>query len=495
MGIVFRQSIKTTIVIFTGAVLGALLLYISMQYLPQVELGFTRNLTNQAVVGGQFIMFGLPVSMTVFIHRYDDNDKRKGLLLTLCFIIPFVFLAFATLLYCLFHDQVISLFKSQDIPLIRRYFIWLPIFSLLYISQTLLEQYLNSQMKVALATFMREVVLRVLYIGVIILYAVGFIDFDKLVAGMVLIYLIPIFCLLYFASRTKSFQFNFDLKAFSSVEYKELRHFTRYQALLVISLNMMGFLDSLLLAPLDKTGLQAVAIYTPAVFILSVMQIPYKAMVTASFPVLARAFKDNDMVKAKDIFTRSSINILIGGVAMAVIIGCNLPNAVAISKKGYEAITPLVLIMMIGRLIDMSTGMNDQVLSASKYYKYNFYLSGLLVVSMVIFDLIFIPKYGIYGAAWGTTFSFGLYNIFKMFFLWKKLRMQPFSKKSLLVLLAGFFAASGGYFMPYIYNPIIDTAIRTVLIGVIYLLFLLWFKPSPDMVQYMASIRQNKRIF
>jgi len=327
MGIVFRQSIKTTIVIFTGAVLGALLLYISMQYLPKVELGFIRNLTNQAVVGGQFIMFGLPVSMTVFIHRYDDNDKRKGLLLTLCFIIPFVFLAFATLVYYLFHDQVISLFKPQDIPLISRYFIWLPIFSLLYISQTLLEQYLNSQMKVALATFMREVVLRVLNIGVIILYAVGFIDFDKLVAGMVLIYLIPIFCLLYFASKTKSFQFSFDLKAYTSTEYKEFRHFARYQALLIISMNMMGFLDSLLLAPLAKTGLQAVALYTPAVFILSVMQIPYKAMVTASFPVLARAFKDNDMVKAKDIFTRSSINILIGGVAMAVIIGCNLSNA------------------------------------------------------------------------------------------------------------------------------------------------------------------------
>ena len=50
MGIVFRQSIKTTIVIFAGAVLGAVVTFISPTYFRQAEYGYTKNLINQAAV-------------------------------------------------------------------------------------------------------------------------------------------------------------------------------------------------------------------------------------------------------------------------------------------------------------------------------------------------------------------------------------------------------------------------------------------------------------
>src|SRR5205085_205965 len=111
-----------------------------------------------------------------------------------------------------------------------------------------------------------------------------------------------------------------------------------------------------------KEGFVSVAVYTTAVFFISFLQMPLKALLPASFTVLAKAFADNDMEKARDIFNRASLNILIPSVGMAVLLCCNMNNAVAIIKNGYNEIVWVFLILFIGKMVDIATGMNDQVL-------------------------------------------------------------------------------------------------------------------------------------
>ena len=50
MGIVVRQSIKTTIVTLFGAVLGAIIVLASTYLLPVQYYGFIKNITNQAQI-------------------------------------------------------------------------------------------------------------------------------------------------------------------------------------------------------------------------------------------------------------------------------------------------------------------------------------------------------------------------------------------------------------------------------------------------------------
>jgi hypothetical protein len=81
--------------------------------------------------------------------------------------------------------------------------------------------------------------------------------------------------------------------------------------------------------------------------------------------------------------------------------------------------------------------------------------------------------------------------------------MQPFSKNTLLVLLAALPAVAAGYFFPYLFShtrhiyvhSFMDAALRSLVIIIIYMLMLLWLKPSKDMVEYLASIKKNKRLF
>ena len=266
---------------------------------------------------------------------------------------------------------------------------------------------------------------------------------------------------------------------------------------------LLAYMDALLLPFYDHKGFAAVAVYRVPVFFISFLQLPLKALMPASFTVLAKAFTENDHAKAKDFFIRSSINILIPSVCVAVLIGCNLENVVAVIRNGYSELVPVFLILFIGSIVNIATGMNDQVLSITNYYKFNFYLSLLLIVVLFLLIRLLVPHYSIYGAAWSTTTTIVIFNIVKCIFVWKKLDMQPFSSKTLLVVLCGVPPLAAGYFLPHFFDnghhvyvhTFLDVVVRSIVIVTTYLAMLLWLKPSPDLEEYIASIRKNKRLF
>jgi O-antigen/teichoic acid export membrane protein len=385
----------------------------------------------------------------------------------------------------------------------ERYFMWIPAFTMIFIYLVILEQYLGSQLKVAAPAFMREVVLRIANIALILLFAFGYIDFTFLVAGSLLIWVLPLLIFIILAMRTKGFGFSFGFNSFSRTEYRELVLFSWYHFLLSISILLIGYMDALLLPFYDHQGFNSVAVYRVAVFLISFLLLPSKALIPASFTVLTKAFTENDLVKAKDIFMRASINILIPTVAVAVLLCCNIQNVVAVINNGYAEIVPVFLILFIGRIIDCATGMNDQVLSITNHYKFNFYLSLVLMLVLFVMIRLLVPHYGIYGAAWSTTATIVIFNIVKYIFVWKKIGMQPFSNKTILVFVAALPALAAGYFFPYFFNParhiyvhtFIDVIMRSTAVIIVYAGMLLWLKPSNDLEEYLAQVKKNKRLF
>jgi O-antigen/teichoic acid export membrane protein len=477
-------------------VLGALVIYLSRLYIGRQELGLRENLVNQTVASAQILLLGLHNTLAVYIHRYPDGDPRKKALMTLTMVVPFLCISIASVAYVLLKVPIVSSFKPFDQVFIARYFLWVPVFTLLFAYQVLLETYLVSQLKVAKAIFIREIVLRLANIGFIFLYGFHLISFDAFVASTVLIYLLPIAMLALIARGTKAWSFTAQwATAFEPVERRELVHFTWYHSLYSVSATLLGTVDVLMLAALSSDGLRSVAVYVLAVFLMSLLQIPYKAMLQATLPVLAQAFAVEDMAKVKDIFSRSSQNIFIASVAMWLLIVSNLHNAVAIMPAGYEAITSVVFILSAGKLADLATGMNDQVLSISKHYKINFYISLLLVALIIGFNLVLIPRYNIYGAAWASSGAMVIYNFLKYFIVRRKLGLVPFGPGTPLVLMAGAATWAFGYCLPRIGNPFLDVAYRSALIVVYYGGLIIWLKPSPDIAQYLTSVRQQKRLF
>ncbi len=503
MGIVFRQSAKNAIVTVTGALLGAVIVALSVKFISRQEYGFIGNFTNYAVTISQLLLFGINYTLIVYIHKFADNIRKRKLLFAWCFTLPGLLAVLGSGLYFLFRQWILGHFQLVDQPLMERYFIWLPVFTVLFIYLILFESYLGTQMKVAVAAFMREVVLRVVNIALILLFAFGYVSFGTLIIGTVLIYLIPVLILSLIAFRTKDFGFNFSISDFSGAEYKDLLQFTWYHLLLTASVILIGSMDAMLLPIYDPNGFAVGAVFRVAVFLISFLQIPTKAMTTASFTVLAKAFAENDKAKAADLFLRSSINIFIATTGVALLLCCNLPGVIAVVGHGYGEVVPVFMILFAGQMVNIATGMNDQVLTITNYYKFNFYLSLILMVSLFLLLRFLIPQYGIYGAAMGTTTTIVIFNAVKTYFVWRKLKILPFSGRTLLVIVAALPAIAAGVGLPHFFsntshvyvNALLDVSVRSLVIVVAYVLMLLWLKPSPDLESYLASVKKNKRLF
>lgn len=503
MGIVFRQSVKTTLVNFTGAALGALLVLMSTYILSKPEFGFTKNITLEGALIQFIVLLGTSSLASTFTQRYAANDARKKVLLTICGVVPILATIIFTIPYFALRHSIVGLYQPADRAFINKYYSWVPVLVLFWSLMAFLDQYLISQLKVAASSFMREVLLRLCNLVVIALYYFKLISFSGVVAGTVLIYVAPVLAMLLLAMRTQGFGFSANWNAFTRQEYKEMAHYSWYHLMFGVSLNLMGYFDSLMLAPLDKAGMGSLAVYSVAIYANTLIVFPYRAMISATYPVLNKAYIDGDEAKLKDLFHRSGINILIVAIGMFLLIACNLQTIVNIFPAGYEAIPGLVMILLVGRMIDMSTGLNSELIGISKFYRFNFHISLMLIGVAFALNWFLIPRYGFYGAAWSATIALAIFNIAKMLFLWKKMHLLPFTNKSWLVLVGGACAGLAGYFMPHIYHPghtgiiylLTDTILRSALVVVVYTVLLLLLKPSADLDTYLKSIKANKRLF
>lgn len=503
MGIVFRQSVKTSIVVFLGAILGAIIMWLSTKYIPKQQLGFTNTLTNFAVTISHVILLGFNGTMVVYIHRFANDDKKRKLLLTLCLGLPLVILVIFAGLYFVLKTWIVGHFQAEDAPLMTRYFFWLPAYTLFMMYIVLFEQYLGTQLKIAVAAFMREVILRIINIALLILFAFNFISFHVFVISTILMYFVPLVIFLFLALKTKKLEFSFQLKDFTVKEYKELGSFCWYHFLLGSSIMLISIMDMLLLPFYDRSGFVSVAIYRLSVFLISFMLLPSKALIPAGFTALSKAFAEGDKAKTRDFFIRASINIFIPTVGIAIILFCNLNNVLLIIENGYTDVIPVFTILLVGNIVNIATGMNDQVLSITNYYKFNFYLSLVLIVFLYVLIRLLVPQYGVYGAAWSTTASIIVFNVIKFLFVWKKLDMQPFSRDTILVLVAALPALVLGYYFPHFLDQsrhiylrtFADVCLRSTVIITVYMLMLWWLKPSKDLSEYVASVRKNKRLF
>jgi O-antigen/teichoic acid export membrane protein len=493
MGIVFRQSIKTSVVTFGGALLGAAIVYMSLRFLTSQQYGYSRNLVAQSLAAVQLILLGVHSMLNVYVHKYPAGDVRRKILLTWCLAVPVVLSILLTIPYYIFRTEIIHFYKPEDQWLASRYFDLLPFSAFLWSAMTLLEQYLCSQMKVAASAFMREIVHRLVQIAILILFAGGYISFDVFLSTTIFSVAAPVVLLLWMAARTKGFGISFEVSRLSRKEYVEIVRFSFYHMLTNVSMFLLTYVDALMLAPLAQSGTSAVAVYSPAVFLMSILSIPYRALATAAMPDLAAAYEQNHMDKVSSVFNRAAINGWIIGVLMMGIIVCNLSNAVRILRPEYSALKEVAIILVIGRMVDMLTGLNNEILSISKHYRLMFWMTVGLVVMIIAFNWWLIPLYGVVGAATGTTLAMTLFNVMKLIVVKAKLGLQPISKQTILVLLAGLVAMVPGYLLPFLGNAVGDAIVRSAIIGLVFGALMLVLKPSKDLQHFVGQILTKRR--
>src|SRR5688572_9547094 len=111
MGIVFRQSVKSSIVIFFGAFLGAVSNLIYPYVLSQTELGFFTNIIYWSALLQVFMLFGMGSVLAVFNQKYSEDDERRKVLVTPGMLVTFLSTVLFSIAYFFSKEYIIAQYQ------------------------------------------------------------------------------------------------------------------------------------------------------------------------------------------------------------------------------------------------------------------------------------------------------------------------------------------------------------------------------------------------
>jgi len=204
-------------------------------------------------------------------------------------------------------------------------------------------------------------------------------------------------------------------------------------------------------------------------------------------PITAKELNDNNMPEVKNLYEKSSLNLLIVGGLLFLLINVNVQEVyMIIGKPEYSVGIYVVLVISVSEMIKLSLGTNGAILTNSKYYKAMFYYAIGMAMSVIVLNKILIEIMGIQGAALATFIVVLVFSFVKILYLLLKMKMQPFTGKTikLLGLILILFLIFN--YIPVQINPFLSIFVKSAVLSLIFVFFVIKLKLSTDMNQLFA---------
>ena len=120
-------------------------------------------------------------------------------------------------------------------------------------------------------------------------------------------------------------------------------------------------------------GPSEIAIYSTSFFFGIFCSIPARGLKRISSVVLAEAWENGDLQTVKDVYHKSSLTLFLIGVYLFLGVWINIDYIFLLLPESYSAGKTVILIIGIAQLLDLITGVNNEIITSSTYYKYTTY--------------------------------------------------------------------------------------------------------------------------
>ena len=480
MGIVASQSFKNIISTYLGFLIGAInTLFLYTKFLSDDYYGMVGYMLSLAYVIMPLMAFGAHNTLVKFYTTFKTRESLNGfltlmLLMPIAVIIPIVLLTY-------FGYGFIGDLLSNKNPIIKQY-LWHTVviaISLAYFE--LFFSWAKVQMQTVFGNFMKEVFHRVGTMLLLFAFHFEYIDLEQFMSGLTIIYFVRMLIM-----KVYAFTLKFPKLTFKKIN--DLSRILKYSGLIIIA----GAIATSLL-DVDKVMLghyipiKEIAYYNVAIFITAVIAVPQRAMHQLLMPMTAKFLNEHDYDALEDLYKKSSLNLFIVGGFIFLLIVLNINQLYLIIPEEFNVGLYVVFMISVVKLYDSLLGSNNAILFNSDYYRMVLVLGVVLVIVMVAFNILFIPILGINGAGLATFLAVFLYNSIKLYFVHTKFKISPFSPKTLQIglFIAGF--AVLFYFWDFPFHPILNIALKSILIAVLYGFIVFKFKFSDDISKLLQK--------
>lgn len=493
MGIIQKQGVKSSFYIMLGFVIGAInLLVLFPLFFTKNDQGLVRAIIDIGATLSVFCTLGtLPVvyKFYPFYNQYLGPQKNELPFITLLLNL----MGFGLLLIIGWHEKDFIIRKLGKSPSLAQYFNYVYPYTFFLLLFYWLEAFAWGLRKGVYTNFLRETAIRILTTILIVAFGFHWITLPQFIVLFSFIYAVPV--VLLGVNLIQSKQWSIRAFTISSVT-RRLKGKMISFALFVFAGQFFNLLartnDTFMIVGLR--GLSDASIFAIATYVSAILEIPQRSLNSISIPVLAQSWKDKDFANIKHIYHKSVSNLLVIGLMLFGLIWLNIENLVAflnwVSHKqsgGYDAISKLIFILGIAKLIDLATGVNGQIIGTSNYWKFDFFTNLFYILLSIPLNYYLILNYSLEGLAYSNLIALTLYNSIRFTFLYKKFNLQPYTFKHGLFLLASIGLMLGIHQLPMASNFAINIAIQSVSFGIGFYLLTQWINPAPEILAIVRN--------
>lgn len=489
LGIIEKQATKNAIYSYLGAVLGFVTVMWLSHSLTTDENGLIRILISVSMLIAQFSSLGFTSVTTRLFPYFRNKEKGHHGFLFYSIVISIIGFLLCWLVFYFFKSQIIAN-NSEKSKLFVDYLFYLMPLSFFSLFFAVFDAYLRACYSSVIGSFAKDLFQRIMILGVLALYFFQFIDFPLFMFGYIISVCLPTIMMMMYIIKLKEWHIK-PVKGFIDTEMKN--------RIIKLSLfYLFGGLSGTIIVNIDSImvnhmlGLSETGVYGIAFFFGSIMLIPARSIYRITASIVADCFKTGDMQEIKKLYNKTCNTGIAVGNILFIGIWINIDNIMILLPPEYASGKNVILFIGAGYLSELATGLNQIILTNSKYYYYDGYFVLFLVGITILSNYLLIPRYGIVGSAIATAITITLTNSIKWGFILYKFKMQPYDFNSLKLVLISIVVFLIGYFIPVFSNFILDIAVRSIITGGLFVLLLLKTEAAPDI---NSKIRKNLRRF
>jgi O-antigen/teichoic acid export membrane protein len=491
MGIVIKQSINNSIITYIGIAIGAInVLWLFPKYLNPEEIGLLRLIIDIPMLFAYFTQVGASSLSDRFYSHFKNGNKNNGFLFLILFY-PLISFILFSIGFIALKEVWVDIYSEKSAILINYLNFIVPLtFFMMYIF--IFEAFLRANFNISASSFVREVVLRLLFTAIVLCYHIGWINLDGMVYLYIVSYAASLIFLIFYTNKLDLLHIKPDFTLLNKTKVKEMGTYILYLIPGVAGAMIISKIDSLMLGSME--GLTNVAIYSLAFFIGTVVEVPRKSLSLISIPLVAIASQENDLPKINELYKKNSLIQLAAGMLIFLLIWINVDDLLSLIPQSdiYSEGKYVILFIGLSKLFEMITSINGEIIQFSKYYRYNIAFVIVLSVFTTAANFILIPIFSINGAAFALLLNIVLVNILKTYVVWNKMSVHPFSIKMLHIIFFGLLICLLFGFVDYKSESIVlillTIALKSAFVVLCYLFVLKKFKVSEDITNTLNTI-------
>ncbi len=484
MGIVLNQSFKNTVITYIAFGIGGInALFLYTQFLTEDYYGLVTYLLSTANVIMPLTAFGIQYTIIKFFSAYAITEE-KDKFLSFAVLFPLVIAIPMGVFGSLFYEQI-STYLSLKNPIIKdfTYIIYLVAIATAYFE--IFYAWSKVHLQSVFGNLIKELYNRVVVMGLLFAVFLGWISQIQFVYWLTGAYFIRTLIMMLYAFRLYIPKFSFAMPS----NIKEVLQYSAYIILAGSAGAILIDIDKVMI-PAQK-AIQFTAFYAVAVYIGSVIEVPGRAMSHIIQPLTAKAINEGNTQEVASLYKKSSINLLLVCGLLFLLINLTIKELYVLLPFDYANGVWVVFMISIAKLYVMFLGSNGAIISNSKHYKILLPYGIGMALSVTFLNIWLIDRIGIDGAALSTLIVIGVFNTIKLWYVYYKFKMTPFTAKTVLLLfiIAVFFGVF--YKINFDFHPILNIALKAILISVVYLWVIFKLQISSEMNSLLKQLSKG----